>query len=50
MTPEAREKAVFALDTLSNDPRASEATRKEAQRTLRNLRALARHSAKLADQ
>ena len=45
MTPEVREKVMFGLDTASNDPRVPDATRKEAERTFRNLRALARWEA-----
>jgi hypothetical protein len=48
VTPEARTKVIFALDTLSNDPRASEATRKNAERHVKNQRLIARYLAKQA--
>jgi len=42
MAPEAISKVLFALEIGSNDPRVSASTRKEAERALRNMRALAR--------
>jgi hypothetical protein len=46
--PEILERAIFGMDTLSNDPHASVELRAEAERSVRNLRGLAKLQASMA--
>lgn len=46
MTPETLAKVIFALDTASNDPRATAELRRNAERQIRNQLAVARFAAK----